>query len=497
MNITSEVPKKIPVGIWIRVSTDDQAQGDSPEHHRIRAQGYAENRGWEVREIYDLAGVSGKSVKDNPEAKRMLHDVKRGHIKGLIFSKLARFARNTKELLEFADYFQEHNAALISIQESIDTTTPVGRLFYTIIAAMAQWEREEIGDRVRASVTIRAKMGKPISGSAPYGYRWIDKKLVQHPDEAPVRKLAYELFQQYRRKGFVARKLNDAGYRTRQGKNWLDVSVARVLTDISAKGTYIHNRTKHVGKWKREIKPESEWGYVTVEPIVSEALWNNVNQIIEEQLKAYVRPGKRPKHLFAGLISCICGRRMYVPVASPKYVCGKCRTRIPCLDVEGIYLEEAKAFFTDPKRLAGYLTEAYASTSKKVNLLETTEQQIAKIKDEMTRTHRLYMDGGISVEGFKEFYAPLEQRIKQLQSERVKLQTQVDISKVNSLSAEAIRQEAQDLQTRWPEISNDEKRKIVEGMVESIVVDKNNQKVVVTLSCSPTSVETTNNQQHL
>src|SRR3989442_241690 len=68
MKTTSELPKKLPVGIWIRVSTDDQAQGDSPEHHRIRAQSYAETKGWEVRELYDLAGVSGKSVKDHRAA---------------------------------------------------------------------------------------------------------------------------------------------------------------------------------------------------------------------------------------------------------------------------------------------------------------------------------------------------------------------------------------------------------------------------------------------
>ena len=72
------------VGIWIRVSSEEQANGESPAHHLERAKGYALSRGWTIREgRYDLAGISGKSVKEHPEAQRMLADVKRGRINRL------------------------------------------------------------------------------------------------------------------------------------------------------------------------------------------------------------------------------------------------------------------------------------------------------------------------------------------------------------------------------------------------------------------------------
>lgn len=109
------------IGIWIRVSTEDQAESNSPKVHEKRARLYAEAKGWQVAEVYHLEAVSGKSVMEHPEAKRMIRDIRDGKISALIFSKLARLARNTKELLEFAQYFKDHDADLVSIAEAIDT----------------------------------------------------------------------------------------------------------------------------------------------------------------------------------------------------------------------------------------------------------------------------------------------------------------------------------------------------------------------------------------
>ena len=117
------------IGIWIRVSTEDQVRGESPEHHEKRAPLYAEARSWQVTDVYRLEEVSVKSVLEHPETKRMLSDIRSRKINGIIFSKLARLARNTSELLHFADIFRECGADLVSLQESIDTSTPAGRFF--------------------------------------------------------------------------------------------------------------------------------------------------------------------------------------------------------------------------------------------------------------------------------------------------------------------------------------------------------------------------------
>jgi len=133
-------------------------------------------------------------------------------------------------------------------------------VFYSFQAAWCQCEREETADRINASFQTRAKLGKLLNNSVPYGYKAEDGKMVLHPEEAPIRREVYELFLQHRRKFTVARILNEKGYRTRKGRLWEEIQIKDMLTDSSAKGVYFFNREKRIGSWKSIPKPESEWG---------------------------------------------------------------------------------------------------------------------------------------------------------------------------------------------------------------------------------------------
>ncbi len=466
------------VGIWIRVSTEDQVRGESPEHHERRARLYAEAKGWNVVEVYRLDAMSGKAVRDYPETKSMLEDIRSGHITGLIFSKLARLARNTKELLEFADLFREHNADLISLAESIDTSTPAGRLFYTMIAAMAQWEREEIAERVAASVPIRAKMGKPLGGQAPYGYQWKDKKLIPDEREAPVRKLIYELFREHKRKKTVARILNEKGYRTRNGSKFSDTTVDRLLRDPIAKGTRRANYTKTSDSSKAwELKPESEWVLHEVEAVVPEDLWSDCNALLDAQRAKGKRTTQKTLHLFAGLTYCACGPKMYVLSNSPKYTCQKCRNKIPKDDLEAVFIEQIKHFSISPDEISAHLERANVTIHTKAELLNVLVVERQKLSGEIDKLHDLYQSGMIDKQGFGVKYHPWADRLRQLDEEIPASQAELDVMKIGHLSEEEIIFGAKDLYERWPALPDEEKRQIVEAITEKIIVGKDEVEI--------------------
>lgn len=467
------------VGVWIRVSTEDQAKGESPEHHEKRARAYAEAKGWHVAETYRLEAVSGKAVMAHPEAQRMLADVRSGAISGLVFSKLARLARNTKELLEFAEIFRTCGADLISLQEAIDTSSPAGRLFFTMIAAMAQWEREEIASRVAASVPIRAQMGKPIGGAAPYGFRWVDKQLVIDPDEAPVRRLMFELFVEHQRKKTVARILNERGYRTRKGERWSDTSVYRLLADTTAKGLHRRNYTTSGDRSKAwELKPESEWVIVPCERIVSDELWDRCHAILEGQKARAKPPARRGTHLFAGLAQCSCGTRMYVRAGSPKYVCERCRNKIPVADLEAVFLSELHRFLISPEELEAHARAANEAMREREKLIERTTAELRKVDAEEARVFDLYHSGQIAKEDFARHHRPISERRRQLEDELPRLQAELDVMRISASSQEEAIVGARTLVAGWSSLTQEEKRHYVENTTGRIIVGREEIEII-------------------
>lgn len=475
------------IGIWLRVSTDAQVDGDSLDVHDHRARLYAESRGWEVAETYRLEAVSGKRVIDHPEARRMLADVESGRITGLIFSKLARLSRNNRELLEFSEIFQQHDADLVSMAESIDTSSPAGRMFYNMLAAMANWEREEIASRVAASVPIRAKLGKPLGGPAPYGYRWIDKQLIVDPDEAPIRALIYQLYQKHKRRKTVARMLNEMGHRTRKGAKWSDTTVERLLRDTTAIGkkraNYSRQSNAVTGAW--ELKPESEWVYHEVEPIIAQELYDDcVGHLDSLRLKGK-RTVRQSVNLFMGFAYCSCGTKMIVPSQSKKYVCRFCKNRIPMDTLEECFLAEISAAGITSADLDVRRKQADQKIAELSDLIEAHRETQRKVDRDIDTLLELYQKELLDEAEFKTRYQRIKERKQELSEELPRLLARSDAIEQSMANAEQAIKETTDILEKWNDLSRENKRLLIESILAK--VDISEDEIEFTFLFEPTT----------
>lgn len=218
---------------YIRVSTDKQAtDGVGLDVQAAKVRMYAELYGIELVEVIVDEGASAKTLQRDG-LTRALSLLDSGEADGLIVYKLDRLTRSVRDLGELIDcYFgPKGSAALVSVEEQVDTSTATGRMILNVLMSVSQWERETIGERTSAAMQHKAARGEYIGGEAPYGYRVSADgvNLEEHAGEQKVIQAIHE----YRAAGLsvraIAAKLAEHGFQSRTGRNFSKSSVARVL----------------------------------------------------------------------------------------------------------------------------------------------------------------------------------------------------------------------------------------------------------------------------
>ena len=153
------------VALYARVSTNDK--GQDPEMQLRELREYCQRRGWSISSEYVDSGVSG-SKDSRPRLNELMLDANRRKFDAVVVWKFDRFARSTSHLLKALETFKALKVEFVSLTEGIDTSTPVGKLVFTILGAVAEMERELIRERIRAGVrNARAKgkrLGRPRAG---------------------------------------------------------------------------------------------------------------------------------------------------------------------------------------------------------------------------------------------------------------------------------------------------------------------------------------------
>lgn len=223
-------PQRAVVG-YIRVSTEEQAQdgyGLAAQEARVRA--YAAALGLALTEIVVDDGYSGGKL-DRPGLQALLARIEAGEVGTVIIAKIDRLSRSLRDLLNvYAEKFEAHDVALVSVAEQFDTSSPAGRLFFQMVGSFAEFERAVITDRLSGGRKQKAAKGGFAGGKAPLGYAQQKGSKVLALDEegaAAVRRV-FELEAEGLSNQAIADRLNAEGFKTAQGKEFHAAQVWRV-----------------------------------------------------------------------------------------------------------------------------------------------------------------------------------------------------------------------------------------------------------------------------
>jgi len=145
--------------IYARISTSNHGQDVGMQTRELRE--YCERRGFQIAGEYLDEGISG--AKDSrPELNRLMSDAHRRKFDAVVCWKFDRFARSVSHLLRALETFNSLGIAFVSLSEQIDTTTPAGRMIFTVLGAVAELERSLIAERVRAGLRNAKAKGKRL-----------------------------------------------------------------------------------------------------------------------------------------------------------------------------------------------------------------------------------------------------------------------------------------------------------------------------------------------
>ena len=257
--------KKPKVAIYTRVSTEDQAkEGFSLDAQLEKLRSYCKARDWDICGEYVDDGYSGRNVK-RPAYTRMMEEMDKWDT--LLVIKMDRIHRNSKNFMLMMEDLKKHGKEFVSMTESLDTSTAMGRFVMDIIQRIAQLESEQIGERVYIGMEQKAKTNGGVLGfNIPYGYDYVDGKLVVNPDEARVVKDIYSWYKQGKSMGKIAEMLNNAKIPTKRGGFWAKKTVSSILKNPVYCG-YL--------RWEDYVNKSEH------EVIVSELEFNRVQEIID------------------------------------------------------------------------------------------------------------------------------------------------------------------------------------------------------------------------
>jgi site-specific DNA recombinase len=349
------IVRKLRCAVYTRKSTEEglDMEFNSLDAQREACEAYVASQkaeGWLlVPDRYDDGGFSGGTL-ERPALQRLLADIEAGRVDVVVVYKIDRLSRSLMDFAKLVEVFDRNSVTFVSVTQSFNTTTSMGRLTLNILLSFAQFEREVIGERIRDKFAASRKKGMWMGGWAPLGYDIKDRKLVINEAEAAM---VRALFQRFIRCGSMTKlvvALRSEGTTTKGGKPVDKGYIYRILNNRVYLGEAVHKGIAYPGEHER---------------IIDQLLWDRVHEILRES------PRKRAMHtraqtpaLLKGLIFGPTGvamspahtrrngklYRYYVSTDVLKRDPGTCPVRrVPAAELEGAVIDQLRGLLRAPE----------------------------------------------------------------------------------------------------------------------------------------------------
>ena len=293
--------KKLRCAVYTRKSTDEglDKEFNTLDAQREACEAYVASQraeGWTlVRDRYDDGGFSGGTL-ERPALKRLLADIEQDLVDVIVVYKIDRLSRSLMDFAKLVEVMDAHGVTFVSVTQSFNTTTSMGRLTLNILLSFAQFEREVIGERIRDKFAASRARGMWMGGKVPLGYDVVARKLIVNEEEALRVRRVFELFVETGSGIETVARLRTEGATSKAGRPLDKGDVYKLLNNRTYIGEVTH---------KGQVYPGEHQG------IVPRELWDRAHAVL--QVSPRCRAAQNRQHapaLLKGLIFGIDGRAL-------------------------------------------------------------------------------------------------------------------------------------------------------------------------------------------
>ena len=271
--------RKLRCAVYTRKSTEEglEQEFNSLDAQREACEAYIASQkaeGWlPVPDRYDDGGCSGGTL-ERPALKRLIADIEAGRVDVVVVYKIDRLSRALMDFAKLVEVFERNGVTFVSVTQSFNTTTSMGRLTLNVLLSFAQFEREVIGERIRDKFAASRRKGMWMGGWAPLGYDIKHRKLVINETEAEVVRSMFKGFARGIQPQVLIERFAKEGVLNKNGKPIDKGYLYRVLHNRVYLGEAVHKGVSHPGEH---------------EPIIERNLWDQAHSLIT------ARPRERAK----------------------------------------------------------------------------------------------------------------------------------------------------------------------------------------------------------